>query len=327
MSDEEKDEKAEKVMALATIDPTLALEPKGAKDAWWLAGVAAQSGLVQADVASQSAAYLIIATGRELGLTAMQSLRAIDAIDGRPSLRADAMVAIVKQRRDVCEYFRVVESDNEKCTVETKRVGDPGPTRLTYHMSDAKLAGLTGKKNWARFPRQMLKARAKAELVREVYEDIVLALYDPDELTSESALPPPADIEVTTASGEKVSQDVDVAALLQRIASVTTREELSALRGDATRVPSSERDAVKAAWVEAQQRVRKASEPEQKEEQPAAEPEHKPEPEPEPKEEPKADESPATPPPVEDAEVVSFCELCGVEASLDSAGLCDNCAS
>src|SRR4051812_37817566 len=53
---------------------------------------------------------LVIWAGREFGLGAMQSLRGIEIIEGKPVLKADLMVALAVGRKDVCEYFTKVES-------------------------------------------------------------------------------------------------------------------------------------------------------------------------------------------------------------------------
>jgi hypothetical protein len=51
----------------------------------------------------------MIANGRELGLTAMQSLKAFHSIQGKPSMSADAMVAVVRAS-GLCERWDVMVS-------------------------------------------------------------------------------------------------------------------------------------------------------------------------------------------------------------------------
>ena len=125
--------------------------------------------------------------GRELGLATMAALRSVHVIEGKHSLSADVMVALVL-RSGLAKYFRLVGSDDKAATWETLRVGDPAPTSVTYTVAQAALAGLTkasrsGKpSNWVRQPTQMCRARAKAELARLVYPDLLAGLYTPDEL-------------------------------------------------------------------------------------------------------------------------------------------------
>jgi hypothetical protein len=117
----------------------------------------------------------------------MQSLRSVHVIEGKPTLSADLIAALVKSRSDVCEYFRLVESAADAATYETKRRGEPSPTRMSFTMADATRAGVTGKDNWRKYPAAMLRARCITALARAVYPDLVLGVYDPDELGGEPA--------------------------------------------------------------------------------------------------------------------------------------------
>jgi hypothetical protein len=137
------------------------------------------SGLAP-NVRTVEKAFVILATGAELGLTAMQSLRSIHIIDGKPSLSADLIVGLVK-RSPVCEWFQMVESTNTRAVYETKRSGEPAPARYEFATEDAHNAGLLSKANWRKFPAAMLRARCSSALARAVYPDIVAGLYDPDE--------------------------------------------------------------------------------------------------------------------------------------------------
>lgn len=132
----------------------------------------------------------IVMAGAELGLAPMQSIRALVLIKGKPTLSADAMGALVKSRRDVCTWLRLVESSATIATYETLRNGDPGPTRLSFTIEQARTAGLNGD-NWKRFPDAMLRARALSALCRAVYPDLLLGVYDPEEL---DAAPAPREV-------------------------------------------------------------------------------------------------------------------------------------
>ena len=128
-----------------------------------------------------------ILLGRELGIPAMAALRSVHLIEGKHSLSADLMVALVL-RSGMAEYFQMSESTAELCTYVTKRKGNPLPTSLSYTIEQAKQAGLlaptrSGKpSNWQKIPKQMLRARAKSELARLEYPDLLAGLYTPEEL-------------------------------------------------------------------------------------------------------------------------------------------------
>lgn len=137
---------------------------------------------------SQQEALIICVSGHDLGLSYAQSLRAFHVIEGRPALSADGMVAVCLAHPDVCEYFTTVESSSTQATVETKRRGVPTPARLTFTIEDGKRAGLAGRPNWQKYPARMILARAKSWLARDVYPDLLLGLYDPDELANGDAV-------------------------------------------------------------------------------------------------------------------------------------------
>lgn len=131
-------------------------------------------------VKSPEDALMILLTGAELGLSAMQSLRGIHVVKGRPVLAADTMGAVVR-KSGVCATLRLVESTDERCTYMTRRKDDDHEESVTWTMEDARRAQLGGD-NWRKYPKAMLRARALSAICRAVYPDVVAGLYDPDEL-------------------------------------------------------------------------------------------------------------------------------------------------
>ena len=125
---------------------------------------------------------VVLMTGRELGLSPMQSIRSVHVIDGKGVLSADMLVALCKRRRDVCAWFRMTESSSAVATYETHRLGDPGPVKMSFTIAEAQAAGLVGKDVWKKYPAAMLRARCSAALARAVYPDLCAGLYDPEEL-------------------------------------------------------------------------------------------------------------------------------------------------
>ena len=180
------------------------LEPQSIEEATTLARAAVASKLYA--VGSPEAALMILLTGRDLGLTASQSFRAIYVVSGKPVVSSDAMVAAIR-RSGLCASWRVIESTVERCTIETLRQGESEPERESFSMDDAARAGLSRKDVWRAYPRDMLRHRAAAGLARRVYPDVVLGCYAPGEL-DESQSSSPATVEVRLTA-EQVVEEYD----------------------------------------------------------------------------------------------------------------------
>lgn len=167
---------------LTIISPTTLAEAKE------LSTVLANANSMPAALKKSPADVLaIVMAGAELGLAPMQSIRGIMLIEGRPTLSADAMGALVKASPK-CEYLQCTVTTDKVATFVTKRRGDPEPTTMSFTIEEATQAGLnrptaSGKpSNWTKFPKAMLRARAQSAICRLVYSDLMLGVYDPDEL-------------------------------------------------------------------------------------------------------------------------------------------------
>jgi len=181
---------------LARVTPS-AIIPRTIDEVARLAKMAAASGL--AKTTSPEAAGMLICAGLEIGLTPMQALLGMHMIEGRPTLAADTIVALIVRRTDVCEYWRSIESTPERHTIETKRRGEEfQPVRRTWTLDDAKRAGLDRKDVWRAYPRDMLRHRCAAALVRRVYPDVVLGCYVPGEIDDPPS-PAPLRVDVTAS--------------------------------------------------------------------------------------------------------------------------------
>jgi len=164
-----------------------ALEPRTLDEAATLARYAVASKLY--NVSSPEAALMILLTGRDLGLTASQSLRAVYVVSGKPVVSSDAMVAAIR-RSGLADSWRVTESTAERCTITTRRRGESEPESETFTIEDARRAGLDRKDVWRAYPRDMLRHRCAAALARRVYPDVILGCYAPGELDE----PQPVDV-------------------------------------------------------------------------------------------------------------------------------------
>jgi hypothetical protein len=145
----------------------------------------------------------MILYGAELGLSPSQAMRMMHVVEGRAVLASSGMVALIK-RSPKCVYFRVEESSDEHCTVETVRRLDDGKSDKARRMTvkiwwgDAKDIPPPAKDlvyvepsrtrdgavspAWQRYPSRMLKARACSWVANDVYEDVIAGLYSAEEI-------------------------------------------------------------------------------------------------------------------------------------------------
>jgi hypothetical protein len=123
-----------------------------------------------------------VLAGRELGLSAMASLRGIHMIEGKAALSASLMVALILQR-GIVEYFEMESGDDKSCTFVALRKGARKEQRITHTIEMAQRAGLVKpNSNWVKVPEDMLAARASSRLARLVAPDVLFGLYTPEEL-------------------------------------------------------------------------------------------------------------------------------------------------
>lgn len=165
------------------------LDPRSMKDARVLAKDMHDSRMFSA-YGSPQAVLSTVMMGRELGLPAMASLRSVHVIEGKHSLSAQVMVALVL-KSGLAEFFEPISFSETEAVWETKRKGARNPIKLTHTIEMARNAWPKLKADWERSfvasgwgrnPTDMLNARASARLARLVYPDLMAGLYTPEEL-------------------------------------------------------------------------------------------------------------------------------------------------
>lgn len=126
-----------------------------------------------------------IMAGAEMGYAPFTAVQGIHVIQGKPTIGANLMAAAVKAHP--CYDYRVKRLDNDGVEIEFFQVCDGRRESLgveSFTMDDAKAAGLTGKDNWRKFPRNMLFARCISNGVRFRCPDVFNgnSVYVPEEL-------------------------------------------------------------------------------------------------------------------------------------------------
>jgi hypothetical protein len=155
------------------------LEPQSMNQAVQLAQLLFKARLFGA-YGTPEAVLSTVLSGRELGLSAMASLRAFHIVEGKPTMAADALRALVL-KSGKAKSFRCTERTPTAATFSTQRQ-DEEPMTLRYTIEEAQAAGLVKNgSGWTKNPADMLVARASSKLARLVYPDVVAGLYAPEE--------------------------------------------------------------------------------------------------------------------------------------------------
>ncbi|HEY7620305.1 MAG TPA: recombinase RecT [Solirubrobacteraceae bacterium] len=147
--------------------------------------------------------------GDEVGLGRMQSLAKIAVINGRPTLAAEAQRGLI---RAAGHRIWFEESTTTRCIACGKRADEDEISRVTWTMDDAQRANLAGKPPWRMYPRQMLKARASAELARDLFPDVIGGLAATEEADDEQAPANGAEPAAARSSGTRRRRRAAIAA-------------------------------------------------------------------------------------------------------------------
>lgn len=146
-----------------------------------MAVAVAKSGLFGVKTPDQAMALMLIAQAE--GLHPAIAARDYHIIQGRPALKADAMLARFQQAGGKVEWK--VYTDAEVTGVFSHAAG--GSLSVSWTIGQAFKIGLASKDNWKNFPRAMLRSRCISEGIRSVYPGCVVGTYTDEETEAFSA--------------------------------------------------------------------------------------------------------------------------------------------
>lgn len=141
-----------------------------------MAEAIAQSGLFGIKTPTQALALGLLCQAE--GRHPAEAARDYHIIQGRPTLKADAMLARFQQAGGRVEWTRY--DDQAVVGVFTHPSG--GKLTLEWTMERAKAAGLASKEVWRQYPRNMLRSRVISEAIRTVYPGVLSGCYLEDEI-------------------------------------------------------------------------------------------------------------------------------------------------
>jgi hypothetical protein len=176
-----------------------ALQPLTLEDIWTMAQGAAESKLFP-NVNTPQQAFTLMLLCQADGLHPMHAIRRYHIIQGRPTMRSDAVQAEFQADGGKIKIIRCDE--HEARAVFSHPVHQPEGVEMSYTIEQAKAAGLSGG-TWKTHSADMLWARLITKGVRRVHPGVVVGISTPEEVNDvvtieaahevakvEAALPP-----------------------------------------------------------------------------------------------------------------------------------------
>lgn len=143
-------------------------------------------------------AVAVIQFGSEVGIGPIQALTNIKPIKGQMTMSAKLIMGLAASKG---LKWRVVENTNKRCEIVFQRPGWD-PITSVFTIEEAMLAGLVrDDSGWAKYPQDMLFARAGSRGVRRIAPDLTFGLYSTEEMHDAQII-----------DGEVVGSDVDTPA-------------------------------------------------------------------------------------------------------------------
>lgn len=135
---------------------------------------------------AQASIFTAMQMGAEVGLSPMASIQNIAVINGKAAIYGHAQTGIVIKSGKLNKLIVSYEGEEKenldnsfKCVVYAERINGTGEVTNTskeFSMGDAARAGLLDKDFWIKYPKDMLAARAKSRVWRELFPDVLHGL-------------------------------------------------------------------------------------------------------------------------------------------------------
>ncbi len=194
---------------------TVNLMPQTFGEKYKMAQILSQSGLIPQGLNTPEKVCVALQWGHELGLSPMVAVNNVAVINGKPTLSADIMGAVVKRSPEYGGIEWIKNSDTEaECKI--LRILPNGKTESIvsrFTIEDATKAGLAGRDVWRKYPKRMLKHRCLSYGLKDMFPDLLAGLYTPEEM--ESITPEqPAERNVTPQPeylSEQIRQEENIA--------------------------------------------------------------------------------------------------------------------
>lgn len=171
-----------------------------------------ESGLLPDSISTPEQVLTIVQHGKELGLSPHIALNNIHVIAGRPVVSSTMLGAMLKKRGIewvIDEDFATIDAPDgtsDKRTTyrffwKSPIVGRVMETAFSITWKQMEVAQYTGKQNWQKYPKEMMRARCIAYACRSLFPEVLMGSYTDLEM---------ADVDTTTQYETTVTEDGDV---------------------------------------------------------------------------------------------------------------------
>ena len=147
---------------------------------------------------NSSEAFTLMCLAHANGLHPAKAAERYHIIQGRPAMKADAMLAAFQESGGKVRWVKRTEKE---CTLHLYHI-QGGELDVTWSIDRATKAGLTGKSSWKQYPTQMLSARCVSEGVRALYPACLCGMYTPEEVSDYDTKPAPQPTECEVLDGD-----------------------------------------------------------------------------------------------------------------------------
>ena len=141
-----------------------------------MAQIFASSKMFGCKTPDEAMAIMLLAQAE--GMHPATAARDYHVIQGRPAMKADAMLSRYLQSGG---KVRWIDYTDAKVTAEFSHPAG-GTVVIDWTQDRARAAGLSGKDNWKHYPRQMLRARVISEGVRTTNPAVATGIYSEAEV-------------------------------------------------------------------------------------------------------------------------------------------------
>ena len=178
-------------------------------------------------------------------------------IQGRLSLRADAMLALYRERGG-----KVIWKQFDANGARAQWIYDGNDIELAYTADDAKAAGFLparGGSGWAKFPAEMMRARLISKAVRMLCPEVVTGTYTPEEI-ADFAQPSPVQVLATPPQAKAVDVEVVPTTVTADEPKLTLQAQVVELLAKADLLAAGREFLISKSWITSAETIKDLSE-------------------------------------------------------------------